>query len=863
MRDSEEELPERLEQLLQQQGRLRALARGLVRDPGAVDDLVQDTMLDAATRESEADAADTDRPRPWARVIANLARSRSRSDVRRRRREVAAAQSEAQPSAAEEAMAAEAAREMVDAVQDLDEPYREAIVLRYFEGLSPGEIVDRTGATPAAVKKQLHRGLSTLRARLEARMGPNQPWAILLLPALKSKATGSLASRSKGLTLNQWGAVAGCAAILGVAVFRATIHGTASSADAASDSVASREAAAANAPPDPVVAADPASASSTRTGAEASGRTTVADAARRRGEPGARRSTGPLPRYARSFRARLVDDRGRPLGSEVLKDLRFEFRFSEAEIALHGPPTTLALQPDAEGWLESDLIPRSPLFRHGRLGVTAGDWSLLAIGFEGEDRPDGRAVLMPAVRVAGVVLDAGGAPVADALVSISADLASLGTYPGGLLTDTSVVCDPVTTDTEGRFDLGSVPSHSGFTLYAGRPDTGGVRVAVPSVDRADLMLQLGLPQQVTSTAVTGRVVTPRGDGVEDAAVHLGWLETRTDREGWFRLESSADALRRIGADGHRLIAVTSDGRFDHLEFDAEQMGPHVVRIPRAMETLEGRLLGVGGEPLVGAMVSVLNGTRPGGSVRSLEEGLDGEPERTSENGRFELTHLEPRPYSLRFLRRDPFLVFDAEGLTPGTEGIQVRLPSDHAAQRVTGRVLGVHGEPLVGLRVSPLAFPTEGRSLYYWAVEGASFLTDADGRFELPTMPRKRAFLHFDPRPNDRVEGELVAVEKLDLDGPIEVVLALACEVMPTLREGSIGSVLRFTDRSGASVRVTRVVPGGMRIEDEVRQAEDGSFGLLRLPASTARVEVRAGSGELMRTVELRLDPMVLLQPTW
>jgi RNA polymerase sigma factor (sigma-70 family) len=53
------------------------------------------------------------------------------------------------------------------ALQELPEPYREAVALRYVEGLSPGEIGDIVGESENAVSVRIHRGLKKLKDLLE------------------------------------------------------------------------------------------------------------------------------------------------------------------------------------------------------------------------------------------------------------------------------------------------------------------------------------------------------------------------------------------------------------------------------------------------------------------------------------------------------------------------------------------------------------------------------------------------------------------------------------------------------------------------------------------------------------------------
>ncbi len=58
------------------------------------------------------------------------------------------------------------ADEVMNAVRELPEAYRETLVLRLVEGLSGPEISQRTGLTHGSVRVNLHRGMDLLRARL-------------------------------------------------------------------------------------------------------------------------------------------------------------------------------------------------------------------------------------------------------------------------------------------------------------------------------------------------------------------------------------------------------------------------------------------------------------------------------------------------------------------------------------------------------------------------------------------------------------------------------------------------------------------------------------------------------------------------
>ena len=58
------------------------------------------------------------------------------------------------------------AREILRAIRDLPETYRETLVLRLVEGMTGIEIAERTNLTPESVRVNLHRGMKLLRQKL-------------------------------------------------------------------------------------------------------------------------------------------------------------------------------------------------------------------------------------------------------------------------------------------------------------------------------------------------------------------------------------------------------------------------------------------------------------------------------------------------------------------------------------------------------------------------------------------------------------------------------------------------------------------------------------------------------------------------
>lgn len=171
---------------------VRALALHLVRDPGGADDVEQQTWL----------AAMEHPPRPgnvrgWlGAVVRSKAWKLRRSGERRARHEEAAGTAPAPRRPDEVVAAAEAQRRAVDAVMELDEPYRSTVLLRFFEDLPPSEIASRTGVPLGTVKTRLRRALELLRGRLDRENGGDRrAWAVALLgPGLGKGTPGATAA---------------------------------------------------------------------------------------------------------------------------------------------------------------------------------------------------------------------------------------------------------------------------------------------------------------------------------------------------------------------------------------------------------------------------------------------------------------------------------------------------------------------------------------------------------------------------------------------------------------------------------------------------------------------------------------------
>ena len=168
-----------IERLLRERVWVRRLARALVRDANIADDLAQQAYL--AALESPSTAVRS--PRAWlATVVKNLARDRTRAEQRRTRREKA--QRGVAPIPPPDVLAARA--EMTDRVAryvlELEEPYRETILLRFYEDLPPREIAAHMGVPVETVRTRTKRAVARLASRLDSdHGGDRRAWAAPLL----------------------------------------------------------------------------------------------------------------------------------------------------------------------------------------------------------------------------------------------------------------------------------------------------------------------------------------------------------------------------------------------------------------------------------------------------------------------------------------------------------------------------------------------------------------------------------------------------------------------------------------------------------------------------------------------------------
>ena len=151
------------ETLLAESAWIRRLARSLLRDAHAAEDLSQDVLAAALASQPAFSGA---RLRGWlAGVTRHLAAGRRARERRRGEVERRAARPEGTRSDAHERLVLH--QRLAEAIDALPEPYRETLVQRYLDDRPPRVIARRQCLPVTTVRKRVSRGLAMLRARLD------------------------------------------------------------------------------------------------------------------------------------------------------------------------------------------------------------------------------------------------------------------------------------------------------------------------------------------------------------------------------------------------------------------------------------------------------------------------------------------------------------------------------------------------------------------------------------------------------------------------------------------------------------------------------------------------------------------------
>jgi RNA polymerase sigma-70 factor (ECF subfamily) len=546
----------RPEDLLAHAGWMRALAGALLADPGAADDVVQQTWVAAWHRPPASDQP----LEPWlARVVRNFASKRRRGDTRRAAHEARAPEPGPPPAPERTLEQLELQRVLVDAVAQLDEPLRTTLVQRWFEGRSSVEIAQLLGVPEGTVRWRLKRGLEELRTRLDRRYGDRAAWAVVFAPFAAPSDPAAAGVSAASLSSSAAPAATGVVLMGATLKFAAAALVVAAasvwwmwSEPARSDAAAQpRGAAGASAAPVAEVA-DVDAPTAQRAELDTPG---AADAASHNVElavtPGAAAVAPSVP--PGNVQVRFVDAAGVPWAGVLVECESYGVLHS----ARSGEDGRVALDVSVYS-LDSQRTARLDAHRRG-----LGSVRVVTAVRSGEVTHLGDVVLGPGAELRGRVLDARGAPLASARVGLLPAAFELRD-PEGLRRngDDGFELQPdVTTDADGRFVFEGVGAGS-WRVWA---HSEGLRYGWSELFESAPPLALELPDLVLTEfeardRIAGRVLDPRGEPMVGVNVRGGYVAPTI--EGKFTVVTGADGGFEVivhSAAVYRFIALCPEG----------------------------------------------------------------------------------------------------------------------------------------------------------------------------------------------------------------------------------------------------------------------------------------------------------------
>jgi RNA polymerase sigma-70 factor (ECF subfamily) len=861
---------------------VRDLARELVpADRHLAEDLAQDACLAALSRRPS-----TELPlAAWlGKVVRNLARQSKRGTSRRAARETDAAREEAEPSALDVVLKVAAHREVVEAVLELDEPYRTTILLRFYEDLAPAAIARAQGVPVATVKTRLARGIERLRAKLDGTHGADgRAWILALVP-LFEKPGGSAAATLWSLIVstNLKIAAAALAAIGGVALLWSSNRST--GAPSPSALAASPVAEPALEKPLRESLAQPAATSARVPETPPSPSVAVAAPAK------APQADG------RTVRGRVLDLRSRPLsgvrlwfrdGSNAIGSNEFSRRSEEP-----GPASPSA-ESEADGRFAIAIPDAS-----GRILSAEPKLATVLAWLCGPTTRNAEAivVLAPRIELAGRVVAEDGRPLPDAAVVVAlpthfrksfAEVLD-GSEEGGWI---------ARTDARGAFAMPDVPEVDGASLRVQLEGWPTHEEDAPQSTRRDLEIVMRRPR-AEAGSVSGQVVDQGGRLVADARVALGTSVARTDEKGAFTMrvpEGGAKSPWTAVKQGYLPAieapsAAVESGTADGSEFVVLKLGP-------PPPSIEGRVVDRHGNPLAGVKVwpgeptffarieempSQIEGLLAGAADRAEIEKIlrsaapGSNPEdvlmstpttfwpfvTTDAAGRFRIDGLLDHEYSLVAMDQETLLRSASDPIRAGRKNVELLLDVEAVYPRVAGRVVSASGVPVPRVTVAATCdvLTTKegpGRESTFHS-QGKVATTDAEGRFVLQRVPKEHVYLRLDgedilPLEYGREEAHGIAgashgeVESLEL----RVQVRHHFQVELSGPEATTVDEIEVLDGAGTRLPINLFLGNSRRTTDSV-ELKDGKSDAL-VVTEDARTLVLRSKGVEVRRAPLHL----------
>ncbi|MHC5063282.1 MAG: sigma-70 family RNA polymerase sigma factor [Planctomycetota bacterium] len=836
----------RIEELLQDDGWLRGLVLGLVRED-EVDDVVQETRLAALNNPPRRMA------RSWlGRVAQNFARRRQRDEGRRRRHEALAAGTEALPSTEETVQRMAASRRVTKAVSGLREPFRSAVILRWYHGLEYSQIANQLEISEANARQRCSRGLALLRLELETEFGSDwrQSPALMLLTLPTARGLPLSASKTSiplitgALIVKKFAPTAAVAVLLiagGTAIYMS------------GDSEASPITTPALSPESSPIAS--------------SIEIDRADEATQR-ERLVAEASGDSEDELFHIQGRVIDLRGQPVAGVTLTDQPPLRDVTPASSKLEFPEPAKDLGQSDDTGLFDITLASLPMDCFG----VAEPWMLTYSQPPKRNEREQTGIMVvvaPSLEVSGRIYDQDGQPLGGVMVAGDWDIPSGLSMPLDKLRSFRRFAG-TQSDDEGVFLVDRVPG-GGCSLVFRKPGYHRVRVEVPveGLDEQVIRMRKGGEEEII---LRGTVVDAQNRLVEGARVGLDMTETRTDRYGSFELvlpESSLVPTYSLvaGKAGHQSLIIEKFG--SQAKRHAERDEALELRLPGPSLSITGRLIDAEGNPLARMPIFPWQEPRAFREMTAEDLGVDenrapydvaGNPiyahSVSSSEGVFNIEGLRRKDYRLRLYDPKKLFVFTTDPIPAGSEDVEIRLPADVLREKITGTLRTSDGNPVAGASVS---YWMEGISNEVSIVRQGGMVgkTDADGRFELKDIPRYGGTLGFSAESISTLEHELAPeAPGTDLELTALRMGHFQVEVVTNADKATGCYVL---DAEGNQLQITKRTLGAVSVSSWL-QLKDGKSAVVAVSELATTLVIHGGpDGELAR-LPMRCVPGEVLQ---
>ncbi len=619
---------------------LRAIARSLVRDEQGAEDIVQETLVrawqSAPPQSGNQSGNQSGSLRGWLGKIArNLSIDHLRGARRHERLQQQVEAAGAAPSAEDVLLHEEQRQRLVRAVLALPQPYRDVVLLRFWEELTPAQIAARLALPGATVRSQLLRGLALLRERLDQEYGDRRAWLTALAPFAAGSATTAAASTAIATFLIMNSKLAASfAALLLVGLLAWWWWPTDPTLTPAATPAAATQVAASAvreaATDQPAAAPSPDTAESTRSAPAPTGDLLVRGQVLQKGQPRAR--TELRLEWFDGFDADGECTSEMPLVCDA--DGRFEWRGALRQEV--GTVRVLGAEPRLKLWNTPALV-----------------------------LPDAREVVLEVSVVpldrelTGRVHDTAGAPIAGALLSVNGWTES-----------------EVTTDGGGHYAM-HVPADTYPLLVTA---TGFKDLLVRGYMPKDLLRNDHDIEMLPGATITGRVLGPDGAPIADAKVRASgaFRPTQSGADGRFVIDGVSLGQRHM-------VQATCAG-FQTGSVTARVGGDPVEIVLQPGLSFDVRVLDQDGKPVVGAAIKAILELHSGAAAMGL----------TRLDGRLRLADLGTKPFTL-LVEHPGFVGARSEVDAAKVEGeLTVSLQKGFD---VSGQVVDDTGQPVIGSSV--------------------------------------------------------------------------------------------------------------------------------------------------------------------